>query len=393
MYIDINGILYAIFWGWMYLLALSIVFWFIGDIFSGRPRKNEDDPIIREMKELSRKQQLEYIKMFGYEKAKSFYKPEGWLIKEDEVESESDALSGNDKISYARDVKKVIVNLVEIESYTSEAEFLSLGVKLLRELNDYVKQIAELVPEKRNWFKSEAVLGSHLVRLHKLLFVVCEQLDLRRLEISYLLTRVISETIINMIFILNNNNDRTVLSYIAQSLKAENEFKDIINTNINKRGHHLPIEDRMLASINANFKQSSMTSAQITELSKAWLKKDGKKYSTYQRVIDLGFNDLLYMVLFTLPSHSIHADWKDALSYHLDAYQDGTFGPSLDWTEPKFQAIEGISRFTCVGLNKYIAYLSKNQDTIITGKIVDISQRIDAVGKAHEKFLQSKINK
>jgi len=112
------------------------------------------------------------------------------------------------------------------------------------------------------------------------------------------------ECIINTSFILKNYSPELVLSYKSYSLKHEKKLMNRINENIKHRGGEvLPIEERMLKSINHSFRVSRVEPEQI----KAKELRDWGNKNIYQKAEDVGLGEA-YLAAFGGPSHGIHGN-------------------------------------------------------------------------------------
>ncbi len=220
------------------------------------------------------------------------------------------------------------------------------------------------------------------MRIYKLTSIICEQLKLGRLEICYILSRVVYESVVNLIFLSTHYSTETISSYIAYSLLQEVQFYELISEEIKKNGKELPVETRMLKSINSDFLNSSIDRDDIKKLSKKWERSFKKR----ARRLFSSNSEKFYFATFALPSHSVHGDWKDALSFHLIK---NPLGPKYGWTEPKFQFIEGLTFVMCIGLIRFIEHLLKDQSKPAIDRIRDIQERIALLGREHEVFLQN----
>jgi hypothetical protein len=279
------------------------------------------------------------------------------------------------------------VNIEEIKKFDSEDQFMSLAVELFKE----ACQITALLSctyrldqdgNPRKWTRNEAILGGLMVRTSKLQLALLDQICQKRLEIAFIIDRCLSESLINLKYLLQRDNDNLFDEYIEYSLREEKRLLKRIEENIAKRGHELPIESRMIDSIRQAFKTSSLTPEQVDETKwKPW----GEKI--YERAKSIGMEDA-YFALFSLPSHSVHGNWQDLISYHLK-YEKGEFSPKIQWSYPRPQLLFGAALLSAdinkLFLNKTIEECpDKGQIDVL---LDDIILRVRVADELHEQFL------
>jgi len=286
-------------------------------------------------------------------------------------------------------IPRTEVNIEEIKKYDSEEEFMSLVVELLKE----VAQISSILSctyrldEKNNprkWKRNEAVLGGLMVRLVKLQSGLLDQICQNRLEIANILFRCLCENIINLEYLLKRSTDDLFDEYIEYSLREEKRLLNKIEKNIVERGYEIPIETRMKRSINRAFKISSFSTEQVDE--KKW-KPWGEKI--YERAKKTGMEDI-YFATFSLPSHAVHGNWQDLITYHLE-HEKGEFSPKLQWGYPSPQPLFAVS-FLSAKVNKDYSneIIPDCSDKDKINKILDeFIVRISVADDLHEQFLQN----
>ncbi len=282
------------------------------------------------------------------------------------------------------------VNIEEIKKFDSEDQFMSLAVELLKE----VGQITALLSctyrldqdgNPRKWTRNEAILGGLMVRTNKLQRALLDQICQNRLEIAFIIYRCFSESLINLKYLLQRDNDNLFDEYIEYSLREEKRLLNRIKKNIANRGCELPIEGRMISSIEQSFNTSSFSPEQVDETKwQPW----GEKI--YERAKSIEMEDA-YFALFSLPSHSVHGNWQDLISYHLK-YEKGEFSPEIQWSYPRPQLL-----FTAALLSADINKLYLNEiiqkcpdKDQINNLLDDIILRVRVADELHEQFLNQK---
>ncbi len=105
--------------------------------------------------------------------------------------------------------------------------------------------------------------------------------------------------------------------YLSDGLKSDVYFKNIIKTNIdNRHGLILPIEERILHSIDNCIAAAGLSEVEI---------QNAKKMPNMREIIrKIGASELEYSVLQKMGSHSIHGSWTDLLTHYLEK-ENGNF--------------------------------------------------------------------
>jgi len=282
------------------------------------------------------------------------------------------------------------VNVKEIQEFNNEDPFTVLAVELFKE----VMQITTLLActyrldqdgNPKKWRRNEAILGGLMVRISKLQMAFLDQICQNHLEIANIIDRSLAEGIFNLIYLLKNSSDELFDEYIEYSLKTEKELFNRIRENISNRGYALPIETRMISSIERVFDISGYPFWQVREK-----RRNPWGRSIYNRLKDIEMEDM-YLVFVGLLSHSVHGNWQDLIDNHLE-YQDGEFSPKISWGYARPEPIFTESILS-VGANRL--YLDKiieespdkehlqelNDDALV---------RIRTADDLHEQFLSQK---
>jgi len=283
---------------------------------------------------------------------------------------------------------KTDVNIEEIKKYEDEDQFMSLAVELFKEVAKITTILSctyrldnDNKPGK--WTRDEAILGGLMIRLTKLQSALLDQVCQKRLEIANILFRCLGENLINLRYLLSENRAELFEDYIEYSLREEKRFLNKINNNIRKRGYEVPIETRMKNSIERAFNISSFSPDKVDEAKwKPW----GEKI--FERAKNVNMEEI-YFVMFSLPSHAVHGNWQDLITYHLE-YENGEFSPKTEWGYPRPQPLFAAA-FLSAEINKiYLDEIipdcpdKKQMNSILD----DIIKRIHKADELHEQFLQ-----
>jgi hypothetical protein len=282
-------------------------------------------------------------------------------------------------------IKPTDVSSVRTDAFTSEDDFNGLAVELLIEVGSFICVAGNLMPAKtRRWDRNQAVLGGHLVRLYKLISALLDQIFQHRREITFIIARLAFECIVNIRFLIKFDNAATYDSYVRYSLKQEKRLYERISKEIEgRRGEKLPIEERMLGSIDKAVKASGLS---IEDLSPS-RPKDWADKNLYERADAVGLGGT-YIGTFGGPSSSIHGNWMDLLEFQLETHHDeGNFCPDFEWHNPRPQIGHTVAFLAVEATREYFAYVGEGPIEFMEERFADLSNRIREAERAHEAFL------
>lgn len=278
-------------------------------------------------------------------------------------------------------VKRVEVDPEKVRAFDDEDDYTGLGVDLLVEVGSYVCVAASILPPPpQRWNRHESVLVGHLVRLYKLILALLDQTCQHRRETTFIFARLAFECIVNTMFLIKNDRPEVVASYIEYSLRYEKRLRDRIRATIAARGGEtIPIEERMLRSIDAAASSSGVNLDQIN-LPQNW---GGK--NIFEKAKEVGLENA-YLGAFAGPSHSVHGNWHDLLEYHLDFESDG-YLPELRWHRPRPQLLTTLSTLAIHTLEMYFSEIVGAAADEIAKNLPDVKARIFEFVRLHEEFL------
>jgi hypothetical protein len=285
---------------------------------------------------------------------------------------------------------RVKVERSVVEKFESEEKFMFLLIRLMEEIRHLILIVSSLVPAKkdltriRGWDRNKAILCAHLVRIGKLLVGIIDMAKSKRRELLEIFIRCTFESVVNLQYLIKTNSDKMFERFVKYSLRTEKNLLEIINQNIKKRGYPIPIENRMLDSIQASFRDSGISPEEI----------DKKRDSTWggnilNRAAKLGLLNEVYLGGFAFPSHSVHGNWEDLLAHHLFKDETG-FYPCHDWHPPRPQQLEGVGFLVLEAIRCYLDHLNFRfaEKTELIQYIDDLKERILIISQCHEEFLQ-----
>lgn len=190
----------------------------------------------------------------------------------------------------------------------------------------------------------------------------CARLMLSNVALSYqgkfgettaIVDRCIFESAIKIIWLCHDVSQEEFTRYLADGLKTELTFKAYIEGNITSRGGEtLPIENRMLTSINNHITASGLTESEI---------KSSRKLRDLAAMIDdLGFDRLLYIAGQKIGSHHVHGTWSSLLFHYLEEREnDGdalSFRPRADHCDTHINQYMFVPLIVLRAMADYVRY-------------------------------------
>jgi Family of unknown function (DUF5677) len=251
------------------------------------------------------------------------------------------------------------------------------GALVILAASVYVSDDATEYPLSRN----EAIAVGLLVRLSKFMLVVIQlSAEGRRGDVIFALNRCILESSTNLLYLLQKNEEAIYDQFVRSSFGPEKELLDVIQRNIADRGHQIPIETRMLASINDACAKAGLKIEDLDRRHGDW----GGNVRTRMR--ELGVEEF-YSGAQRVPSHAVHGTWMDLYKHHLKE-KGGKFAPDPEWCAVDARILAPIAIWV---LNATKAYLDKWRDEagveLILRRCDDLGNRLNTVDQWHEEAM------
>ena len=198
------------------------------------------------------------------------------------------------------------------------------------------------------WELPQAVCGGLLVRISKYMLSICKlgQGD-EHGETMFALTRCVTESAINLQFLLSKNEHRYFIGFVEEGLVAERELYKLIRDNVSSRdGQYLGIERNMVESIESVFRKSGLRLDDET--------RQGTRLGDFRsKLRHLGLEDL-YLPLQQIGSHSVHGTWGDLVMYHLE--HDGqNFHPNFEHAETRGKLFTPPAAIVSKSISAYLS--------------------------------------
>ncbi len=284
------------------------------------------------------------------------------------------------------EISKVAIDVATIAKFTTEHEFMSLTIDLAIETGEYVCVAACTTGKEHSWTRDQAAIGGNMVRIYKLVDAMLDQHCKLRGETSFILARLVFETIVNVRYLITNFSTDLIDSYVEYSLRHEKKLWDDIARRIVKRhGIVLPIEERMQKSIERAFEAAGLSIEAVDSKRKSpWGNRN-----LYEKAQAVGL-DALYLSAFGGTSHGIHGAWEDIYGNNL--HWDGSrFTPNIKWSTPRPQLLLALCPVVAETVFIYFEFISRDlADGMFAAPLQDLTDRIATVSAAHEAYLAGK---
>ncbi|MBY3179306.1 hypothetical protein HFO27_32700 [Rhizobium leguminosarum] len=284
------------------------------------------------------------------------------------------------------EISKVAVDPAVMAEFTSEQDFMSLAVDLAIETGQYVCVAACTTGKEHSWSRDQAAIGGNMVRIYKLTDSMLDQHCKLRGETSFMLARLVFETIVNVQYLIANFSSELIDSYVEYSLRHEKKLWDDIAKNIVARdGILLPIEERMQKSIERAFSAAGLSIDAIDSKRKSpWGNRN-----LFEKAQAVGL-DALYLSAFGGTSHGIHGAWEDIYGNHL--HWDGSrFTPNIEWSMPRPQLFLALCPVIAETVFIYFEFIVDDlAHDMFAEPLQNLLDRFASVSAAHEAYLAGK---
>ncbi len=278
-----------------------------------------------------------------------------------------------------------------LNNASTKSEITKIAFELYRETAMVAILISNLYAgrtEEANLFRNQAIQAGLIVRIAKfmgaILALQCDKVK-EHGEVIMALNRCISESAINLKFFSEIATEEDFEKYVKSSFRPEKETYDYIKENIERRGTTLPIEERIIESINKTIINSGFHD--ITELENLPRRED------FKSILNKMDMEQAYPLLQGIPSHAIHGTWMDLILHHLQKNEQG-FSPKLTTFFPDASLLSPISVLILSAIKSYLLKnFSNNPDVVraLSNRIDDLSDRISKVDSLHEETLSKKV--
>jgi hypothetical protein len=282
-------------------------------------------------------------------------------------------------------VDRVNVSPERIAGFKSDRDYLNLGLELMIEAGSYITIAATILRPDGTWTRDQAAIGGNMVRLYKLFSAMLDQTVQRRQETSLIFARLAFETIIVILYMLQEYDPALFDEYVKHSLDYERRLLETIAADA-RSGMIRPIVDRMRRSINRMFESSGIALDELP--AKRELNWGGK--NLYEKAKAIGLADV-YLLTFANTSQNVHGAWGDLYAHHLSTEGDGCFTPNLKWTWLRPQPLYAVALLSLGAAEGFALFMGGQEVAdFLVPRLNDLRSRLTAAVHAHESYLAGK---
>jgi hypothetical protein len=234
--------------------------------------------------------------------------------------------------------------------------------------------------------RNEAIAVGLLVRLSKFMMVVLQLSAAdERGDVVFALNRCVIETATNLMYLLFKNDASVYDQFVLSSFGPERELFETIRKNMSDRGEELPIETRMLASINDACTKADLKIEEVHRRQVDWAG------NARTRLRELGREDA-YAGLQRVPSHAVHGTWMDLYKRHLKE-KDGKFAPDFDWSPVDARLLSPVAIWVLDAVGLYISNWQDKEPALqpIMTRCANLHDRLCTVDEWHEAAMNMNI--
>lgn len=267
-----------------------------------------------------------------------------------------------------------------------EDDFTDLAVQLVIEAASYAIVAHSILDARAGWERDEAILGGLMVRLYKLLSALLDQVCQRRAEIAQIMCRLAFETVVDIRYLLGKLDTELGDDFVKTSFRQERILRDQILERIEKRGGEvMPVEDRMLKSINRAAGLAGLSLDDVSTKRREW----GGQNTRAKAKAVFG-DDLAYIGAFSGMSQSVHGSWGDLLQFHLETDDGRRFRPNPEWGHPRPQLLTSMAFLVATTVEEFFGYWDAELQARFSPALTDLRRRVRALVAGHEHYLSKK---
>jgi Family of unknown function (DUF5677) len=273
-----------------------------------------------------------------------------------------------------------------LKDFRDEDDFIDLAVQLVVEAASYTVIAHSIMDEQGGWDRDEAILGGLMVRLYKLLSALLDQVCQHRAEIAQIMCRLAFEAIVDIRYLVRKLDAELGDDFVKSSYRQERILRDQIMDRITERGGEvLPVEDRMLKSINRAADIADLCLDDVSTKRRTWGGQD-----TRAKAREVFGDDLAYIAAFSGMSQSVHGSWGDLLQFHLETEDGKRFTPSPEWGHPRPQHLTSMAFLVAQTVDDFLGYWDEALQARFRPALADLQRRVRTLASGHEHYLSSK---
>ncbi|HAU0792899.1 TPA: DUF5677 domain-containing protein [Legionella pneumophila] len=200
-------------------------------------------------------------------------------------------------------------------------------------------------------------------------------------ETTAILDRCILESCVKLIWLCQNKQVMSFNRFIADGLKADLKLKGNILSNIQQRnGKELPVEKRMLNSIEKYIQDSGLTEDDIA---------NSKRLPDMASMLkSIKVADVYYVVIMNMGSHSVHGTWS-SLKKDYFIIEDGSVYPQDHLTPTHVNQLISVSIMALYAMKAFFNHILDNDEDLLNEISLLSDEIIEKIVEIyHEKELK-----
>lgn len=231
--------------------------------------------------------------------------------------------------------------------------------------------------------RNQAICAGLMVKISKFMVAVIQlSTGDDRGEIIVGVNRIILESAARLEFLVCSGDDKYFDQFVDFSLGPERELYDQIQANISARhGEELPIEERLLGSIDYICGASGIKIDQVDRKHRDW----GENVRS--RLKALGKQSLY--AIYRTGSHAVHGTWPDLFTGHLTYDENAkVFQPDMKWTRVGTRMLAPIAILVLEAIDPYLErfFPAAKEKDMLRERIADLHARLAEADEADEKL-------
>lgn len=304
-----------------------------------------------------------------------------------EAEGESQELSEQEDRECFEHLMPPAVKISDLDDRLGTDKFDAMAFELFKETASVLivcasSYIAHAEQDDVSYPRNQAICIGLLVRVVKFMRAILALISHgdHLGEVILALLRCLGESATSLRYLILKHDEALFEEFVRTALGPDRELYDFIKTNISKRnGQTLPVEERMLRSIDRTCRLSGMSIDDINGKHTQW--GGGFRNRLTDLEIEAG-----YLFFQRLPSHAVHGTWSDLVLHHLEERPNG-FAPRFETAPVDSRQLLPICLVILVAAKDYVEHYLQGMAPLIK-RISDLSERIWTVNEAHEKSYQ-----
>ncbi len=237
-------------------------------------------------------------------------------------------------------------------------------------------------PESVKLSRERAIPAALLARIAKFMSGVLHLAQTGNFgEVVMALNRPMLESAVDVMYLCQTDDQERYRRFVVDGLSTERDLVDRVNANIAKRGHKLPIEDRLLAGAARIFRASGMAIEDVDP--------KARPLDLASRLRALGREDD-YLFIQRLPSAAVHGTWLDLLHHHIRELEGGGFAVRFMQTPMSVRLLAPIAVIMLEAAEVFVEhFLSEAPESAdLCAVLSDTHDRFLRLDASHERWLQ-----